>query len=83
MAPLGLGLSITGATEGDSSVAVVIEDYMWELLSAGNLAPRDIVTDFSDSWDVDSNDDFKPVDPATSEGYWERIDDENLKPLDV
>ena len=83
MAPLGLGLSITGATEGDSSVAVVIEDYMWELLSAGYVAPRDITTDFSDSWDLDNNDDFKPTDPAASDGYWERIDDENLKPLDV
>ena len=81
MVPLGLGLSIESVVS--SEAAVVIEDYMWELLSAGNLAPRDIVTDFSDSWDVDSNDDFKPVDPATSEGYWERIDDENLKPLDV
>ena len=81
MVPLGLGLSIESVVS--SEAAVVIEDYMWELLSAGNLAPRDITTDFSDSWDVDSNDDFKPVDPATSEGYWERIDDENLKPLDV
>tara|TARA_R100001530_G_C4266501_1_gene141929 strand:- start:484 stop:735 length:252 start_codon:yes stop_codon:yes gene_type:complete len=83
MAPLGLGLAISDAVAGDASVAVVIEDYMWELLSAGNLAPRDITTDFSDSWDVDSNDDFTPADPAASEGYWERIDDENLKPLDV
>ena len=81
MVPLGLGLSIESVVS--SEAAVVIEDYMWELLSAGNLAPRDITTDFSDSWDVDNNDDFKPTDPAASEGYWERIDDENLKPLDV
>ena len=39
MSPLGLGLSITGATEGDSSVAVVIEDYMWEVPSDAKLAP--------------------------------------------
>ena len=83
MSPLGLGLSISGTTKGDSSVAVVIEDYMWEILSAGNIAPREIVTDFSDSWDVDGNGDFTPAYPAASEGYWETVDDGELRPLNV
>ena len=87
MAPLGLGLSITGASEGDSSIAVVIEDYLWELVSAGNLQPRDVaesISDFSDSWDLEGSIpyDYKPASPSASEGYWER-DGGNLKPLDV
>ena len=44
MAPLGLGLSITGATEGDST-AVFIEDYMWEVPTAGELATGDMNSD--------------------------------------
>ena len=67
MVPLGLGLSIESVVS--SEAAVVIEDYMWELLSAGNLAPRDIVTDFSDSWDVSSTELTPAVSPK-EEGYW-------------
>ena len=85
MAPLGLGLSITGATEGDSSVAVVIEDYMWELLSAGNLAPlaAGTVSDFHDTWDLDGTD-YTPQTTATvgAEGYWD-LDGTDITPLDV
>ena len=85
MVPLGLGLSITGATEGDSSVAVVIEDYMWELLSAGNLTPlaSGTVSDFHDTWDLDGTD-YMPQTEATvgDEGYWD-LDGTNIRPLDV
>ena len=85
MAALGLGLSITGATEGDSSVAVVIEDYMWELLSAGNLAPlaAGTVSDFHDTWDLDGTD-YTPQTTATvgAEGYWD-LDGTDIRPLDV
>ena len=85
MSPLGLGLSITGATEGDTSVAVVIEDYMWELASAGNLQPlaSGTVSDFHDTWDLDGTD-YTPQTTATvsDEGYWD-LDGTNISPLDV
>ena len=76
---LGLGNSLSSLS---AVVGVSIEDYMWEILSAGNIAPREIVTDFSDSWDV-VNGDFTPAHPAASEGYWETVDDGELRPLDV
>jgi hypothetical protein len=89
MAPLGLGLSITGATEGDSSVAVVIEDYMWlgqfNGGTAGELEPVPLTYDFHDIWDVDGNNDYM-LDTATitaDEGYWIIDANSDIEPLDV
>ena len=85
MAPLGLGLSITGATEGDSSVAVVIEDYMWEVPSDAKLAPLALgtVSDFHDTWDLDGTD-YMPQTTTTvgAEGYWE-LDGTDIQPITV
>ena len=85
MAPLGLGLAISDAVAGDASVAVVIEDYMWGLASAGNLQPlaSGTVSDFHDTWDLDGND-YMPQTEATvsDEGYWD-LDGTNIRPLDV
>ncbi len=94
MAPLGLGLSITGASEGESSVAVVIEDYMWELASAGNLQPlaSGTVSDFHDTWDlitISTAGHYQPQTVATvsDEGYWDILTissgNDAIKPLDV
>tara|TARA_R110002012_G_scaffold31236_2_gene93779 strand:- start:1574 stop:1843 length:270 start_codon:yes stop_codon:yes gene_type:complete len=89
MSPLGLGLSITGATEGDSSVAVVIEDYMWlgqfNGGTAGELEPVPLTYDFHDIWDVDGNNDYM-LDTATitaDEGYWIIDANSDIEPLDV
>jgi hypothetical protein len=85
MAALGLGLSGLSEALGSGTTAVVIEDYMWELLSAGNLAPlaAGTVSDFHDTWDLDSND-YMPQTTATvaAEGYWD-LDGTNIRPLDV
>jgi len=85
MSPLGLGLGITGATEGDSSIAVVIEDYMWEVPTAGELTPlaAGTVSDFHDTWDLDGTD-YTPQDTTThgDEGYWD-LDGTDISPLDV
>ena len=98
MVPLGLGLSITGATQGDSSVAVVIEDYMWEVhttAGAGFLTPLAVgtVSDFHDTWDLltisSTNDSYQPQTVATvgDEGYWDILTissgNDGIKPLDV
>ena len=98
MAPLGLGLSITGATEADTSVAVVIEDYMWEIhttAGAGFLTPLAVgtVSDFHDTWDLltisSTNDSYQPQTVATvgDEGYWDILTissgNDGIKPLDV
>ena len=86
MAPLGLGLSISDATAGDSSVAVVIEDYMWEVPSDAKLAPLALgtVSDFHDTWDLDGTD-YTPaaIGSISSEGYWDLDSDLNVQPLDV
>ena len=94
MVPLGLGLSITGATEGDSSAAVVIEDYMWELASAGNLQPlaSGTVSDFHDTWDLVTLDSvaghYQPQTTATvgDEGYWDlgaSSDTDFIRPIEL
>ena len=85
MAPLGLGLSISDATAGDSSVAVVIEDYMWEVPSDGKLAPLALgtVSDFHDTWDLDGTD-YMPQTTTTvgAEGYW-ALDGTDIEPITV
>ena len=86
MVPLGLGLSITGATEGDSSAAVVIEDYMWELDGAGSLKPlaSGTVSDFHDTWDLDGTDyTLAAVGSISDEGYWDLDSNSDAQPLDV
>jgi hypothetical protein len=79
MVPLGLGLSIVGATEGDSSVAVVIEDYFFEL-SSGALQPRDSFSDFSDVWDLDGNSDIQPAATPAEEGYFDIDGNGDIQP---
>ena len=88
MAALGLGVGMGAPTWGDN-IAVVIEDYFWKGYSnggeAGELTPlaSGTVSDFHDTWDLDSND-YMPQTEATvsSEGYWE-VDGTNIRPLDV
>jgi hypothetical protein len=86
MPGLGIGLAaVTCEPVGGGTAAVVIVDYMWELASAGNLTPlaSGTVSDFHDTWDLDSND-YMPQTTATvaAEGYWD-LDGTNIRPLDV
>ena len=86
MSPLGLGLSITGATEGDSSIAVVIEDYMWEVPTAGELTPLALgtVSDFHDTWDLDGTDyTLAAIGSISDEGYWDLDGNSDAQPLNV
>ena len=84
---LGLGCSITvgSLVGGAGGAAVVIEDYMWEVPTAGELAPLEAGTesDFHDTWDLDGTN-YMPQTEATvgAEGYWE-LDGTNIQPLDV
>ena len=84
---LGLGCSITvgSLVGGAGGAAVVIEDYMWEVPTAGELAPLEAgtVSDFHDTWDLDGTN-YMPQTEATvgAEGYWE-LDGTNIQPLDV
>ena len=84
---LGLGCSITvgSLVGGAGGAAVVIEDYMWEVPTAGELAPLEAATvsDFHATWDLDGTN-YMPQTEATvgAEGYWE-LDGTNIQPLDV
>ena len=84
---LGLGCSITvgSLVGGAGGAAVVIEDYMWEVPTAAELAPLEAgtVSDFHDTWDLDGTN-YMPQTEATvgAEGYWE-LDGTNIQPLDV
>ena len=87
MAPIGLGMgsAATMAIGGSGGAAVVIEDYMWELVSAGNLQPlaSGTVSDFHDTWDLDGTDYMPQTTTSVSdEGYWD-LDGTNIQPLDV
>ena len=98
MAALGLGLGTIIDVIGGDVVAVVIEDYMWEVhttAGAGFLTPLALgtVSDFHDTWDlitissVDGN--YQPQTVATvgDEGYWDILTissgNDGIKPLDV
>ena len=85
MVPLGLGVGLIYQGNVSDTPAVVIEDYMWELASAGNLTPlaKGTVSDFHDTWDLDSGN-YMPQTEATvsDEGYWD-LDGTNIRPLDV
>jgi len=87
MAPLGLGVGGSAAdmaVGGGSVAAVVIEDYMWELASAGNLQPIPTTYDFHDTWDLDGTDyTLQAVGDIGDEGYWDLDGNSDVQPLDV
>ena len=70
--PGKIGLGLGGTIMSSSSPAVVIEDYLWDLVSAHNLQPlaSGTVSDFHDSWDLDGADYMPEVLPG-DEGYWD------------
>tara|TARA_R110002167_G_scaffold204972_1_gene409046 strand:- start:1045 stop:1293 length:249 start_codon:yes stop_codon:yes gene_type:complete len=81
---LGLGSSLL-CQNRLSDGAAAIDDYMWDLITAGELAPlaTGAVSDFHDTWDLDGTD-YTPQDIAThgDEGYWD-LDGTDIRPLDV
>lgn len=87
MAP-GLGLGLSGLSEalGGNVTAVVIEDYMWEVPTAGELTPLALgtVSDFHDTWDLDGTDyTLAAVGSISDEGYWDLDGNSDAQPLDV
>ena len=98
MAPLGLGIGISGgAWGGGDTAAAVIEDYMWEIhttAGAGYLTPLALgtVSDFHDTWDlitISTTGHYQPQTVASvgDEGYWDTLTissgNDAIKPLDV
>ena len=87
MAPLGIGIAAVAGNlmRQGSSAAVVIEDYMWEIPTTGELTPLETgaVSDFHDTWDLDGTD-YMPQLTTTvgDEGYWD-LDGTDIRPLDV
>jgi len=81
-----LGLGIGAGSILASEDATTVEDYFWELDSAGVLKPLATgVTDFNEVWDLDGTD-YTPVGSgwiSTDEGYWELDTNDDMQPLDV
>jgi len=81
---LGLGIGIT-SNYASSEAAAAIEDYFWEVPTAGELAPlvAGTVSDFHDTWDLDGTD-YMPQTTTTvgAEGYWE-LDGTDIQPITV
>ena len=80
MAPLGLNLTTIGAIGGNfiSPEATVIEDYVFEI-SGGELQPRDVTHDFSDTWDVTATE-ISPAASPVEEGYFDIDGNGDIQP---
>ena len=70
---MGIGTSISTAVS--ERTAVVIEDYMFDASTVGELQPEESPKDFHDTWDLDGTD-FTPEASPDDEGYWD--DFENI-----
>jgi len=79
-----LGLGLGGTIMSSSSPAATIDDYLWDLVSSGNLEPlaSGTVSDFHDTWDLDGVD-YTPEAVPGDEGYWDIDGNGDLIPLDV
>ena len=69
---MGIGASISLYTE---TPAVTIEDFMFEQVAIGELAPLVLPKDNHDAWDLDGTD-FTPEAAPGDEGFW--VDSENI-----
>ena len=69
---MGIGASISLYTE---TPAVTIEDFMFELVASGEVAPLPSPKDNHDAWDLDGTD-FTPESAPDDEGFWD--DFENI-----
>ena len=78
---MGLGLGISSDITGGGGSAVVIEDYLWSSVTAGEITPRFAnmnrpgVVDNNDAWDTTLTDLMPSVDShpdyfSDDEGYW-------------
>ena len=70
---MGIGASVSTAVS--ERTAVIIEDYMFDASTAGELKPEESPSDFHDTWDLDGTD-FTPEASPDDEGYWD--DFENI-----
>jgi len=64
---MGMGSGLAVFTENQ---AVVIEDYMFDASTPGELKPEASPKDFHDTWDLDGTD-FTPEASPDDEGYWD------------
>ena len=65
---MGMGTSVSTAVS--ERTAVIIEDYMFDASTAGELQPEASPSDFHDTWDLDGTD-FTPEASPDDEGYWD------------
>ena len=65
---MGMGTSVSTAVS--ERTAVIIEDYMFDASTAGELQPEASPSDFHDAWDLDGTD-FTPEASPDDEGYWQ------------
>ena len=65
---MGMGTSVSTAVS--ERTAVIIEDYMFDASTAGELQPEASQSDFHDTWDLDGTD-FTPELSPNDEGYWD------------
>ena len=65
---MGMGASVSTAVS--EKTAVIIEDYMFDASTVGELQPEASPSDFHDAWDLDGTD-FTPEASPDDEGYWQ------------
>ena len=76
---MGMGSGLSIFTDNQ---AVVIEDYMFDSSTSGELTLEASPKDFHDTWDLDGTD-FMPEASPDDEGYWDVDGNGDLIPLDV
>ena len=76
-----MGTSVSTAVS--EKTAVIIEDYMFDASTAGELKPEESPKDFHDTWDLDGTD-YMPQTTTTvgAEGYWD-LDGTDIQPITV
>jgi len=71
MPRLGTGMPLSAGLAQEA--VLTIEDFVWELVSSGNITPLDTsgtISDTSNIWDYDGTDIMVQVNPI-EEGYWD------------
>ena len=71
MPRLGTGMPLSAGLAQEA--VITIEDFVWEIVSSGNITPLDTsgtISDTSNIWDYDGTDIMLEADPE-DEGFWE------------
>ena len=83
MPRLGTGMPLSASLAQEA--VLTIEDFVWELVSSGNITPLDTsgsISDTSKIWDYDGTDIMVEEEPS-EEGFWTVDASDDITPENV